>query len=404
MSRCKVCGYKTESIISFGKMPIANGFITSVSDEEFTYELKIDICTTCFMVQLGETVRPDMMFNENYHFISSTSIAMEIHFEEIANEIATMISSNESPFVVELGCNDGIMLRHILAKKIRHLGVEPSKNVALLAREKGIEVLEKFFNSDIAREIVKEYGQADVICGSNVMCHIEDINSVFDGINILLKNKGIFFFEDPYLLDVIKKTSFDQIYDEHIYYFFGLSVSELAKRHRMQLVDMVHQDVHGGSMRYYLKKGNQKIVSDRIKEYLSDEKRFKLYEPDGYLNFRDNVNHICKDLKNTLLKLKRAGNRIAGYGATSKSTTLLNYAGIGPDIIDYISDITPTKINKYTPGMHIPVKSHEFFINDNPPYTLLLAWNHEKEILNKEGNYRKREGKFITYFPELSIK
>lgn len=404
MGQCKICRQETDQIISFGKMPIANGFISNVSDDEFTYELKVDFCPKCFMVQLGETVRPDLMFNEDYHFISSTSTAMEIHFEKVADEIANMISSNESPFVVELGCNDGIMLRHILAKGIRHLGVEPSRNVALIAREKGIEVLEKFFNSATTKDILKKYGQADVICGSNVMCHIENINSVFEGVYILLKDDGILFFEDPYLLDIIKKTSFDQIYDEHIYYFSGLSISELAKKHHMQLVDMVHQDVHGGSMRYYLKKNGAGSISENVKEFLAEEMKLKLNEKGGYVRFNDNVNHICRDLKNILLKLRKDGHRVAGYGATSKSTTLLNYAGIGPDMIDYISDITPTKINKYTPGTHIPVKPHEFFTTDSPPYMLLLAWNHEKEILNKERDYRKKGGKFITYFPKVSIK
>lgn len=404
MGKCKVCSHKTESIMSFGKMPIANGFISSVSDDEFVYELKVDICPACFMVQLGETVKPDMMFNENYHFISSTSLVMIKHFEGVASEITGIISSEKSPFVAELGCNDGVMLQHLLSRKIRHLGVEPSKNVAQLAKNKGIEVLEDFFNSSTAENIVRRHGQADVVCGSNVMCHIEDINSVFDGINILLKDNGIFFFEDPYLFDIVKKSSFDQIYDEHVYYFSGLSISELAKRHSMKLVDMAHQDVHGGSMRYYLKKDNSRVISDRVKELFSKEKECKLHEPDSYTKFRDNVNHICKDLKNTLLKLKKAGNRIAGYGATSKSTTLLNYSGIGPEIIDYISDITPTKINKYTPGTHIPVKPYEFFKTDYPPYTLLLAWNHEKEILEKEKDYREKGGKFITFFPEVTIK
>jgi len=223
-------------------------------------------------------------------------------------------------------------------------------------------------------------------------------------VNLLLKDNGILFFEDPYLLDIIEKTSFDQIYDEHVYYFSGLSISELARRHNMQLADMAHQDVHGGSMRYYIKKDGLGAITDRAKECLSQEKAFGLQKIESYLDFKDKVDRICQDLKTTLAKIKQESNRIAGYGATSKSTTLLNYAQIGPDIIDYISDITPTKINKYTPGTHIPIRSHEFFTADNPPYTLLFAWNHKEEILKKEKEYRKRGGKFITYFPQVSIE
>lgn len=390
--------------MSFGKMPIANGFISNATDNEFFYNLIIGFCPTCFMVQLEEIVKPEMMFNENYHFVSSTSDLMARHFEEMAEEIIGLVSSKKSPFVVEIGCNDGIMLKHIRAKGIRHLGIEPSGNVAQLARQDGVQVLEIFFNSDNAKEIVKKYGQADIICGANVMCHIDDIDAVFEGVNILLKRDGVLFFEDPYLLDIIKKRSFDQIYDEHVYYFSGLSISELARRHNLQLVDMVHQNVHGGSMRYYLKKEGSNLVTKRVKSCLSQEKDFNLHKIDGYLNFKDNVNKICRDLKTVLAKIKEGGNRITGYGATSKSTTLLNYAQIGRDIIDYISDITPTKINKYTPGTHIPIKSHEFFASDRPPYALLLAWNHKEEIFKKEKAYRKKGGKFIVYFPEVLIE
>ena len=404
MNKCKICYNETVLIMSFGEMPIANGFISNPTDNEFFYDLGVYFCPKCFMVQLAKTVKPEMMFNEDYHFISSTSDAMSKHFEEMAKEINETVSSKKSPFVVELGCNDGILLKHVAAKGIDHVGIEPSGNVAALARQSGVQILEKFFNSGTAKEIVKKYGQADIICGANVMCHIENINSVFEGVSISLKRDGILFFEDPYLLDIIKQSSFDQIYNEHIYYFSGLSISELARRHNLQLVDMVHQNVHGGSMRYYLKKNGSNVVTDRAREYLSQEKASKLQKIDSYLDFKDRVDRICKDLRSALIKIKQEGNHIAAYGATSKSTTLLNYAQIGPDIIDYISDITPTKINKYSPGMHIPIKPHEFFATDNPPYTLLLAWNHKEEILKKEKEYREKGGKFITYFPEVSVE
>ena len=206
------------------------------------------------------------------------------------------------------------------------------------------------------------------------------------------------------MLEIIKNTSFDQIYDEHVYYFSGLSISELARRHDMQLVDMVYQEVHGGSMRYYIRKKRSDIVSSQVKQYMSQERDFDLHKIEGYLHFKDNVNRVCQDLKKTLVEIKSKGRRIVGYGATSKSTTLLNYAQIGPDIIDYISDITPTKINKYTPGTHIPVKSHEVFASESHPYTLLLAWNHKEEIFKKEREYREKGGKFIIYFPEVAIE
>jgi SAM-dependent methyltransferase len=315
-----------------------------------------------------------------------------------------LVSGKAQPFVVELGCNDGIMLKHIAERSIPHLGIEPSENVAASAKAKGVNVLGEFFNSKSASEIMDVYGQADVICGANVMCHIEDISSVFEGISILLKPEGVFFFEDPYLLDIVEKTSFDQIYDEHIYYFSGLSISNMAKRHGLKLVDMASQEVHGGSMRYFLKKEAECNASGNVGHYLSREKTVKLHTSEGYIPFKERVDKICFDFKNTLLDIKAEGKRIAAYGATSKSTTLLNYAGVGSDLIEYVSDTTPTKIGKYTPGTHIPVKPYDYFLDDQPPYTVLLAWNHKREIFAKERQYRENGGKFITFFPDVIIE
>ena len=404
MSLCKICNNELETIISFGKMPISNRFVSDLTEDEFLYDLSLGFCPECLMVQLEECVDPAMMFNEDYAYFSSISKAMESHFEEMANEIIGLVSEKPSPFVVELGCNDGIMLKHVAARGIPHLGIEPSANVAASAREKGVHVLEDFFNAKSATEIKNRHGQADVICGANVMCHIEDINSVFEGVSILLKPEDAFFFEDPYLGEIIRQTSFDQIYDEHVYYFSGLAVSELARRHGLQLVDMAPQDVHGGSMRYYLKKGDNNRIRKSVSFFLSQEKALNLHVSDGYITFRERVNKICSDFKETLLKIKGEGQKIAAYGATSKSTTFLIYSEVGPDMIDYVSDTTPTKIGKYTPGTHIPVKSHDHFLRDAPPYTVLLAWNHKREIFEKEKEYREKGGKFITFFPKVIIE
>ncbi len=404
MSQCRICNQTTHQVIHFGKMPIANGFLRELDEKEFLFDMSVAFCPQCFMVQLEETVKPEMMFNDNYQFVSSTSNAMAIHFEGIAQEIAGKVADKQDPFIVELGCNDGIMLKHIAAKGIHHLGIEPSSNVAAMARKNKVEVTEKFFNAATAQEIVQEHGQADVLCGSNVFCHIEDINSVFEGASILLKDDGVLFFEDPYLLDIVQKSSFDQIYDEHVYYYSGLSVQALAQRHGLQLVDMVHQDVHGGSMRYYIQKGSDKNISQNVNDGIAAEKEWQLHQTEGYEAFKTKVDQICKDLKQTLKDIKQQKNRIVAYGATSKSTTLLNYAQIGPDLIEYICDTTPNKINKYTPGTHIPIKSYDAFLADDARNTLLLAWNHKKEIFAKEKSYREKGGKFITYFPEVVVE
>jgi methylation protein EvaC len=404
MPACKICNQTLQTIIVFGKMPISNRFVTDPDTDEYFYDLSIGFCPECFMVQLENCVDPEMMFNQEYAYYSSTSEAMSNHFKQMANEIINTLSNKASPLVIELGCNDGIMLKHVAEHGIAHLGIEPSGNVAAVAREKGIRVEENFFCADIAHKIKKKMGRADTICGANVMCHIEDINSVFEGVDILLKPDGVLCFEDPYLFDIIKKNTFDQIYDEHIYYFSGLSVSKMAERHGLQLVDMMPQNVHGGSMRYYIKNGRGHKVSQNVKHFLDQERLMNLNTINGYLPFKARVNQICSDFKNTLKEIKAKGYRIAAYGATSKSATLLMYAQVGKDLIDYVTDTTPTKIGKYTPGTHIPIKSHAYFLNDAPPYTILLAWNHKQEIFAKEQKYRESGGKFISFFPKVEIE
>ena len=404
MEQCGICGSPTQLIISFGKMPIANGFTKKPFPGEFVFTLKIVFCPQCYMVQLGETVPPKKMFHNHYQFFSSTSKGMEKHFQEQADHIKRLIKNKKSPFVVEIGSNDGIMIKHIAAADIKHLGIEPSVNVARVSKKFGVNVSSVFFSKKTAREIGKKYGKADIICGSNVICHIENINSVFEGVAELLSDDGYFFFEEPYIYDIVKNNSFDQIYDEHVYYYSGLSVANLAQRHGLKLVDMKHQDVHGGSMRYYIKKGSKNKISSAVKKYIDLEKKQKLHKLNGYLGFKKKVDKICFDLKELLKKLKSQGYTVAGYAATSKSTTFLNYAGIGHELIKYMSDTTPSKIGLSTPGTHIPVKSHEYFSRNWPQYTVLFAYNHKREIFAKEDEYRKKGGKFITYFPKITIE
>ena len=403
MNSCKICKSKTKSVINFGKMPIANAFLKDPGQEEYLFNLELMFCPTCLMVQLGETVPPEKMFHDDYQFISSTSSAMAEHFQLQAEEIIERVSDVKKPFVIELGSNDGIMLRHIAKAGINHLGIEPSGNVAKIAQKHGVKSKVAFFNEETAQEILDEHGKVDVMSGSNVVCHIEDINSVFAGVEMLLKDTGVFFFEEPYIFDIVQKSSFDQIYDEHVYYYSGLAVGNLAKRHGLELVDMQHQETHGGSMRYYVQKKGSAKANSNVKEWISKEKKLGLDEFSGFEQFADKVDTICKDLKRTLEDLHKKGHQVAAYAATSKSTTTLNYAQIGPDLLKYICDTTPSKIGKFSPGMHIPVVSYSQFSEDKPKYALLLAWNHQKEIFAKERDYREQGGKFITYFPEVKI-
>ena len=403
-NQCLICNQEFTPFISFGKMPIANGFLTPDQfANEYFFELKVGFCSRCKMVQLGEFVDREKMFHDNYAFFSSTSVRMAQHFETFADSVQKKYLNDVDPFVVEIGSNDGILLQHFAKKKIRHLGIEPSANVAQVAREKGINCISEFFDEEVARKIVSEYGQADAYMAANVMCHIPYMHSIVAGIKLLMKPKGVVMFEDPYLGDIIEKTSYDQIYDEHAFYFSVGSISYLFEQHGMEVFDIAPQTTHGGSMRYIIGHKGAHPVSSAVIKQREKEQSLGLNEPSTYERFRKNVEKSKSDLMNLLTELKKEGKRVVGYGATSKSTTVTNYCGITPDLVEFISDTTPIKQGKFSPGTHIPVKHYNEFAKNHPPYALLFAWNHGEEIIAKEKEFTQNGGKFITYVPNVHL-
>ena len=405
MTNCRVCNSEIEPFMTFGKMPIANGFLTADQiPSEYFFELAPAFCSECGMVQLIDQPAAERMFHENYAFFSSTSKYMQTHFQAFADYVITSrLSGKKDPFVVELGSNDGIMLRNFKNEGIRHLGIEPSKNVADVARDQGIKTLSEFFNLELAKRLVKENGHADVVLSANVMCHIPDINSIAEGIAHLLKADGVLIFEDPYLGDVVSKTSYDQIYDEHVFVFSATSVSAAFGRHGLELIDVLPQITHGGSMRYVLAPKGSHTTSKNVKDILDKECAMGLDKKETYEKFKKSCEESKKDLVELLEQLRKDGKRVVGYAATSKSTTVMNYCGIGPQHIEFISDTTPIKQGKLTPGVHIPVKAYDEFNNNHPDYALLFAWNHAKEIFENEEAFRKKGGKWIMFVPKVEI-
>lgn len=405
MTRCLICENEIQPFLNFGKMPIANGFL---SEDQFQkepfFDLSVGLCETCLMVQLTERLDPDQMFHENYAYFSSISVRMSNHFREFAHYARDNYLSKEKPFVVEIGSNDGIMLKNFAEEKIPHLGVEPSANVAEVARSKGINTISSFFNEETAKSIRKEHGPADLVLGANVICHIPALNSVVKGVKHLLKDKGVFMFEEPYMGDIVQKTSYDQIYDEHIFYFSVHSLSWLVSQHGMEIIDVLPQDVHGGSMRTVVAHKGQHPVHPRVAAQIKLEESLGLKDPATYRKFADNVAASRDQLVGLLKDLRGKGKRVAGYGATSKSTTVMNFCGIGPEMVEYISDTTPTKLGKFSPGVHVPVVPYEKFKNDKVEYTVLFAWNHAGEILEKEKAWIQGGGHFIMYVPSVRIE
>lgn len=402
---CRVSGKPLEKILDFGLQPLGNGFVpANKSIKEYFYEMQIGFCPESRLLQLINQPEPERMFHDQYAFFSSTSKRMAQHFKDFAESALKLVHVNATdPFVIELGCNDGILLRHFSDRKVRHLGIEPSENVAKEANKIGVDTISQFFSAKLADQIVDLHGQADLFIAANVMCHIPDILDVAFGIQKLLKPNGVAQFEDPYLGDVLEKTSYDQIYDEHVFLFSCLSVEHLFEQVGLELVDAEHQSTHGGSMRYTLAHKGKYPKSNRVINLIAREISNGLGEAKTYHSFAKNVQNSRDQLIGMISNLKKQGMSVAGYAATSKSTTILNFCKIGPEDLDFISDTTPIKIGTLSPGMHIPVKSHDFFKEKKPDVALLFAWNHVEEIMGKELDFTKNGGKWLTHVPKVKL-
>lgn len=405
MTACRVCGSGLKPFMSFGRMPIANGFLApDQTANEYFFELAPALCSSCGMFQIMDQPDPNQMFHSNYAFYSSTSRNMQVHFKEFAASASELLAGHDDPFVVEIGSNDGIMLRNIVERGYRHLGVEPSANVAEVARERGIKTLTAFFNPQLADRIAEEHGRADLVLAANVICHIPSLPDVAEGVRRLLKPDGVMIFEEPYLGDMVTKTSYDQIYDEHVFMFSALSVAESFGRHGLELVDVFPQNTHGGSMRYMLThRGGSRKRSARVTAMIAAERAAGLDRPETFERFRQACETSRERLMGLLDDCRARGKRVVGYGATSKSTTVTNYCGIGPQHVEFISDTTPIKQGKLSPGAHIPVRSHEEFQRRYPDYALLFAWNHGAEIRQKEQPFITAGGRWIMYVPQAEI-
>jgi len=395
--KCKITKLPIEPFLSFGKMPIANGFLNKNEfNQEFFFDMEIGFSEKCSLFQLKDHPTPEQMFNSKYPFFTGSSEVMKLHFQNYANFLKKNYIKKQSK-IIEIGSNDGTFLDNFKDANLDYIGFEPSSNVAELANKKGIKTINSFFNLN-SLDLIKGFvGQTDVIFAANVICHIPDLIDLIKTIDKLLSKDGVFVFEEPYLGSMFKKTSYDQIYDEHIFMFSGTSVQKIFDLFDMELIDLIKQETHGGSMRYVISRKKKRIVSPNVSKILDEEKKNNLDNMESCFLFKKNCENSKIKLNNTINKLNAGGKRIVGYAATSKSTTILNYCGIGPKMIEYICDTTKEKIGKYSPGMHIPIVSVDHFRKDNADIAYLFAWNHKTEIFAKEELFIKNNGKWISH-------
>ena len=373
--------------MSFGNMPIANGFINKDDfKKEFFFKMEVGFSDELSLFQLNDHPKVETMFNNQYPFYTGSSEYMKNHFKNFSDFVKKEFLNTNSK-IIEIGSNDGTLLKNFFENKKNILGIEPSKNVAEKAISEGVPTLNEFFNVENASKLKSFLENTDAIFASNCICHIPDLSNLIKAVDLLLSKKGTFIFEEPYLGSMFEKTSYDQIYDEHIYMFSASSVDKIFRLYDFELVDVMPQVTHGGSLRYIIKRKNMSKKSDYLRQFLENEKKNKIDSLESSLNIKNNCELSKINIVKKLEKLKLEEKKICGYAATSKSTTVLNYCNIDNNVIDYICDTTPEKIGKYSPGMHIPIVNMDHFYNNLPDATYLFGWNHKEEILKKEKNF-----------------
>jgi len=405
LKKCRVCGNaKLTRYLDLGHTPLANSFITKndLERQEDKFPLRVVLCEECYLSQLDVVVNPEVLF-KNYVYRSSISKSFQEHCRNLAEELNNCGLVNKNSLIVDIASNDGTLLKQFKERN-KVLGVEPATNIGKIANESGIKTVEEFWNENTAKRILKEYGKAKVITAFNVFAHVDDIHSFVKGIKILLDKDGYFIMECPHLLKLIEKVEFDTIYHEHLSYFLAKPLQKIMELHNMRVAKIEEFEMHGGSIRVYVE---HKERSDRsnnsMQNVIFKEERAGLYNKKIYLDFSEKVKKIKETLVNIISNLKKEGKVIAGFGASAKGNTLLNYSNINNHLIDYILDATPEKQEKWTPGMHIPVIHSNQLMERKPHYLLLLAWNFAIEIMDKTKPYKNQGGKYIIPVPKVSV-
>ncbi|KRQ10142.1 methyltransferase [Bradyrhizobium manausense] len=408
VKNCRMCASERLSLfLDLGKMPPADQFLHKhqLSEQRDAYPLQVAICEECGLIQLNYVVPPEILYCDDYPYESSTTTAGRRHWGEFARTTTRLLGLTSNDLVVDIGSNVGVLLQMFKEQGTKVLGVDPAANIVEIANKNGIETVAAFFNSESAKKVVASKGQASVITGTNVFAHVGDLHDLMQAVSILLAERGTFIIEAPYFLELLHSLEYDTIYHEHLSYLSMKPLVRFFKQFGMEIFDVQLRDIHGGSIRLFVRRigVSSSPVAPIVEQMLANEEREKIYELDTLRKFAQGVANNRLALRAMLTGLKQSGSKIVAVSAPAKGMTLLNYCGLGTDILDFVTEKSRLKIGRYTPGMNIEVVPDDMLLTHQPDYALLLAWNFAEEIMNNLKEFSDRGGKFIIPIPTPRI-